>query len=210
MTPALVGLDVGGDVDAWRALGFDVTDGCLDVGGCRIRLDRSDPGVHGWTLTGVDGRASVDGLETRYGPAVATSANVGFTIDHVVVGTPNRDRTIAAFRADLGLEPRRQTDHVLYGRPMVQTFFLLANTIIEMISRPEATGEGPSVFWGLAFTANDLDAVVASAPGLIGDPHDAVQPGRRIATVRGAANVGVPLAFLSPRPRTSAPDAQRP
>jgi hypothetical protein len=34
---------------------------------------------------------------------------------------------------------------------------------------------------------------------LLGDIRDAVQPGRRIATVRREAGLGVPVALMTPR-----------
>jgi hypothetical protein len=35
----------------------------------------------------------------------------------------------------------------------------------------------------------------------VGEPHDAVQPGRRIASVRRDAGLRAPLAFMTPRPQ---------
>ncbi len=32
----------------------------------------------------------------------------------------------------------------------------------------------------------------------LGESRDAIQPGRRIATARGSAGLGVPLAFITP------------
>jgi hypothetical protein len=46
-------------------------------------------------------------------------------------------------------------------------------------------------------TVADLDAAIDRADGLIGAARDAVQPGRRIATVRSSAGLGVPVALLS-------------
>jgi hypothetical protein len=46
----------------------------------------------------------------------------------------------------------------------------------------------------------DLDAAAARLGDGLGTPRDAVQPGRRIATARGAAGLGVPLALMTPRP----------
>lgn len=88
----------------------------------------------------------------------------------------------------------------LYGREMVQTFYLLDDLVLEVISRPEEEGDGPAVFWGLAFTVTDLDATTVKLGPALGAPRDAVQPGRRIATLHGdELGVSPRLAFLSPR-----------
>jgi hypothetical protein len=46
----------------------------------------------------------------------------------------------------------------------------------------------------------DLDATAALLGDLLGAPKVAVQPGRRIATVRADAGLGVPVAFMSGEP----------
>lgn len=115
-----------------------------------------------------------------------------------MVGSPDRERTIAELRDRLGLEPRRQTEHELYGRPMVQTFYRLGEAVLEVVSRPADRGDGRSVFWGLAFTVDDLDLTVDLLGDRLSRPKPAVQPGRRIATLGGEPiGISVPVAFLS-------------
>ena len=60
----------------------------------------------------------------------------------------------------------------------------------------------PAFFWGLALLAPDLDATVASLGDWVGEARDAVQPGRRIATLRRGAGLAVPIALITPRPRS--------
>ena len=43
----------------------------------------------------------------------------------------------------------------------------------------------------------DLDALATRLGDDLGAPRDAVQPGRRIATVRESAGLGLPLAFMT-------------
>jgi hypothetical protein len=53
--------------------------------------------------------------------------------------------------------------------------------------------------WGLALVVDDLDAACARlGKELVGDLRDAVQPGRRIATLRPAAGIGIPVALMTP------------
>jgi hypothetical protein len=43
----------------------------------------------------------------------------------------------------------------------------------------------------------DLDATAARLDGRIGRPKDAVQSGRRIATLHAGDEISVPVAFMS-------------
>jgi hypothetical protein len=59
---------------------------------------------------------------------------------------------------------------------------------------------GPARLWGISFLVPDLDATAAALGDLLGTPRDAVQPGRRIATLRREANLGPAVAFMTPGP----------
>ncbi len=52
--------------------------------------------------------------------------------------------------------------------------------------------------WGISFLVADMDATAAFLGDLLGTPRDAVQPGRRIATLRREAGLGPAIAFMSP------------
>ncbi|MEI7559877.1 MAG: hypothetical protein WCJ63_04725, partial [Actinomycetes bacterium] len=54
--------------------------------------------------------------------------------------------------------------------------------------------------WGLGFITADLDKAIHELDGLIGPARPAVQPGRRIATFRRDANLGVPVVLMDPEP----------
>jgi hypothetical protein len=83
---------------------------------------------------------------------------------------------------------------------MRQVFFRPGEAIIELVGPPTPEGTAPARFFGLAFTVADLDATAAYLGEHLGQPKDAVQPGRHIATVRSAAGLGVPVAFMTPEP----------
>jgi hypothetical protein len=54
----------------------------------------------------------------------------------------------------------------------------------------------------------DLERVAGELGERVGSIRDAVQPGRRIATVRERAGLGIPVALISPEPsREAAPGA---
>lgn len=203
--PVLTAVTVGDPPEAWRSAGFTVDDdGTCRIGAVVVRLVGRDEGkrILGWSfegLTGVDG--DLDGLTTTPAPApegpAPTHPNGVELIDHVVVLTPDRDRTIAAFAA-AGLEPRRSRETDTYGAPMVQTFFRAGEVIVELIGAPEPMGDGPSGFFGLAHTCADLDATAALLDGHVGVVKDAVQPGRRITTLRHKdLGLSVATAFMS-------------
>ncbi len=84
---------------------------------------------------------------------------------------------------------------------MRQVFFRLGEVILEVIGAPDKSGEGDAGFFGLAHTVADLDAVAKLLGPALGNVKDAVQPGRRIATLRHRdVGMSVATAFMSPEP----------
>jgi catechol 2,3-dioxygenase-like lactoylglutathione lyase family enzyme len=125
-------------------------------------------------------------------------------IDHVVAFTPDLERSIAALEA-AGLDFRRLREGPTPGGAMRQGFFRLGEEILELIEAPEGTKiagdpDGPARLWGISFLVEDLDATAAQLGELLGSPRDAVQPGRRIATLRHEAGLGLAASFITPGP----------
>ncbi|HET6665553.1 MAG TPA: hypothetical protein VFG94_14900 [Acidimicrobiales bacterium] len=212
MTVELAELEVGDEPDAWEAAGFTVgDDDTIQVGAVRIRLAGHDGGrrIRSWTLRGVDPAvSSVDGIVTRAGTEpdgdidgdVPAHPNGVVAIDHVVLLSPDLARTTGALEAlGVGLRRTRQIDESQYGFPAVQSFFRLGEPILELIGASEPTGDGPSGFFGLAYTVADLDALPDRYGEALGRVKDAVQPGRRIATLRHKQlDLSVATAFMTP------------
>jgi hypothetical protein len=206
-SPAVVAITIGDEPDAWRAAGFAVADdGTAAVGSITLRfVGRHDgKGIRGWTWSDLPGDGPLDGLATESGAegaaALPGAHAIGVTvIDHVVVVTPDLDRTVPAFEAR-GLEVRRVRHTDQYGPPFRQVFFRGGETIIEMIG-PDTAAEGDdraAHFYGLAFTVADLDATSAGLGEHVGTVKDAVQAGRRIATLRHRDfDISVPIALMS-------------
>jgi hypothetical protein len=196
-------LVVGGAPCPWRELGFTVEGGRMIVGGVTVRLDAAPArGLVAWRVRGLRA-ADLDGLPTGLddGPAPdpappSTHPNSAMAIDHVVVATPDLERTAGALAA-AGLEQRRRREAGSRGRPVVQAFYRLGEVVLEVVGSSEAPA-GPARFWGMVFTVADLDACAAALGERLGAIRDAVQPGRRIATVRPQAGLGVPVALMSP------------
>ncbi len=72
--------------------------------------------------------------------------------------------------------------------------------ILEVVEAPQAKERGAR-FWGLTLCVSDIDAWAELLGERLGEVRDAVQPGRRIATVRREAGLGLPVALISEEPR---------
>lgn len=204
MGPSIDALLIGDTPEAWRAAGFTVDDdGVCRVGSVRLRLLGDGKYVQGWSLRGIP-EGELDGLPTTVSAdaaaAPAVHPNGVLSIDHVVIVSPDVDRTTAVLGA-AGIELRRTRDTGQYGAPMVQRFFKLGEVILELIGPKDPAGDGPTRFFGLAYTVEDLDATSALLAGHIGQTKDAVQEGRRIATLRHKDyGMSVATAFMTPEP----------
>jgi catechol 2,3-dioxygenase-like lactoylglutathione lyase family enzyme len=205
-------LHIGDDPYAWQVVGFDVDAGhTCHVGQVRLRFhpDAEERGILSWTLAGTpDERVTdVDGLATAHGEppnlrGLAASHLIGATsIDHLVVMTPDVDRTVDAVQRTLGLPLRRTREGEAYGRPVRQAFFRMGEVVLEVVGAPtpEADGGGAR-FFGVAFTVISLSEAAAFLGDLMSDPQAAVQPDRMISTIRSAAGLAVPVALMSPEP----------
>jgi hypothetical protein len=210
MSPTLDELTVADTPDAWQACGFRVEGDTCVVGDVRIRLAGGGAGkrLAGWTLRDIES-ADLDGLPTtrseRPPPGEESTHPNGVTgLDHVVAITPNLDRTVAALQG-AGLDLRRIREEPTPAGAPRQAFFRLGAVILEVVQEPEEAIERaggdrdrPAFFWGLALIAPDLDRTVASLGDRVGEIRDAVQPGRRIATLRRSAGLSVPIALITP------------
>lgn len=201
MGARLVALAVADEPAAWQDAGFVLDDaGRCWLGEVSVTLaPGTGKGITGWTVEGID--RPVDGLPTIDLPppepveAAALHPNGTTAIDHVVVTTPDLDRTVAALEAT-GLEARRTRDA---GR-IRQIFFRLGAPVLEVVGPPEPSGDDPARFFGLALTVADLDVTAAALGDALGEIKDAVQPGRRIATLQRSTGCTTALAFMSPPP----------
>lgn len=210
MAPTIDELTVADTPDAWSALGFEIDGDTCVVGDVRIRLAGLDAGrgLTGWWLRGIE-RTELDGLSTarsdRQPPSERPTHSNGIVmLDHIVAITPALDRTVAALKA-AGLDLRRIREESTPAGAPRQAFFRLGGTILEVVREPDdaierAGGDRPAFFWGLAFVAPDLDATAAGLEGRVSEIRPAVQPGRRIATLRRSAGLALPIALITPPP----------
>lgn len=203
-------VEVADPPDSWTRAGFSVdSDAVCRVGEVRIRLVGGDhgTGIVGWSLRGLPHEAGqeLDGIPTtRSTTAAAQPAahpNGVTAIDHVVLLSPDLGRTVSSLAA-IGVEPRRERDAELGGRPMRQVFFRLGEVILEVVGSPETASDGPSTLWGITYVVDDIDATAAFFGEHTAPIKDAVQPGRRITTVRHRDfGMSVRTAVISATPR---------
>ncbi len=205
MGARLTALAVADEPARWQEAGFAVDDaGRCWLGDVAVTLTPgTGRGVRAWTVEGitgpVDGLPAIDLPPEEPADAAVLHRNGTTAIDHVVVMTPDLDRTVAALEA-VGLEARRVRDADAGGRPIRQVFFRLGDPVLEVVGPPEPSGDGPARFFGLALTVADLDATATALGDRLGEAKDAVQPGRRIATLRRSAGCTTAIAFMSPPP----------
>ena len=193
---------------AWRDCGFEVAGEECVVGEVHMRFvaPAGARGIVGWSLRGV-ASTDLDGLPTVVGerppPQGAPEHPNGITaIDHVVAISSDLDRTVRALEA-AGLDLRRIREEPTPAGAPRQAFFRVGAPILEVVQEPaEATekagGDRPAFFWGLALVSPDLERTAAFLGDRVGEARDAVQPGRRILTLRRGAGLSVPVALMTP------------
>ena len=186
--------------ERWQEIGFEVDDEAhLDIGGVRVRLGGEGEGITAWSLMRVNAMGSIDGLPSPVPrvlrpPPFKTHPNGATGIDHVVILTSSLDRTAAAL-ARAGVELSRFTESER-GR---MGFRRLGPAILEVVQRDDLESEHAQ-FWGLVVVVINIDDIAERLGDRLGPVNDAVQQGRRIATLRADAGLSVPLAFMSPEP----------
>lgn len=198
-------LVIGGSRVNWAQIGITFSGlGIYLIGDVALRIDESlPPGLHAWALSNSDlNVSSIDGIptlaveqalisETRRSQKFALEA---LSIDHVVVNTPDLERTSRALHDATGSELKRIRDA---GNGMRQGFHRLGDIIVEIVNAPSVPA-GDAALWGFVINVADVNAVAGYlGPDVLSPPKPAVQKNRLIATFRGSVGLGVPLALMS-------------
>jgi len=198
----LAGVVIGGDAAPWRSIGLSTDPtGRIAFANGALEFAPASEGIVALAIDGLDDLPTdIEGVPLRQGTTVpAVEHPLGaFEIDHVVVMTDSLERTSQAVTDALGLECRRirETDTVRQAFHRFADQGGVRGCIIEIVENPSV--RQPALF-GLVLNLSDLDEALAGmGTELVGAPKPAVQPGRRIATVRGGAGLGVAVALMSP------------
>lgn len=192
------------DPGGWESIGFAVRrvdgDARIDLEGADLVLAPSGAStalvVSGIEPAGIDGIEVIEASATGPGASRAAHPNTATSLDHVVIASNSLERTSAAIEAALGAPLKR----VREAGPVRQGFHRVGGVIVEIVESAAHPGDR-AVIWGVAVNVVDLDAAVAAAPDRIRAPRPAVQPGRRIASVRRDAGLTLPVALMTPHPR---------
>ncbi len=193
----IASLAIGDPAALWERLGFVVDGGAAWVSGIEHRLGSEGRGIIAWSLRGADGLDELPlAARTPEPRPTPPHPNGVIGLDHVVIATPDLQRTIEAFeRHGVGL--RRTREVGTPEQPRTQAFFRLGEAIAEVVGSRTRSSSEPARFYGLAFTVADLDATAHYLGELLRPAKPAVQPGRRIATLDWSAGSGVPIAFMT-------------
>jgi len=125
--------------------------------------------------------------------------------DHIVVRSPDWARTVSAFE-NVGWQEALVRDDVYPGTRL--SFFRVGSKgnsltleLVAPLAKKPGKEEAPARIWGVTWVAGGGLEAVATALGdgfnlSAGKP--AIQPGRRIATLRGDAG-GLAMAFMTPK-----------
>jgi hypothetical protein len=208
-------------IEPWHRLGFSsfsvgqpdgLSVSCISIAGLGFRFlpeiaapSASGSYATGWTVRSDDATThSVDGVATRViaelQPMPELTHQFAVTaIDHVVITTGSLERTCGAITEQLGLPLKRIRDA---GHGVRQGFHRAGSLILEIVERPDLAPETSAEIWGVVFVVDDLDSAIAwLGPDAIGAPRDAVQHGRRIASIKKDVGLGLPVALMSPHVR---------
>lgn len=207
--PTVASLTLAADRGAWRAAGFRVEGDSAAAGRLHLRFagEAARPRIS-WALR-APATLELDGLPTERSdepapPAAPAHPNGVERLDHIVAFSGDLQRTISSLEA-AGLDFRRLREGPTPAGSERQAFFRLGEVILEVVEHPPGTpaaedADAPSRFYGLAFLVRDIEATAQVLGTRLGEVRDAVQPGRRIATVARAAGLGLPVALMTPDP----------
>ncbi len=197
-------LTVAGDPEIWRSLGLTVgADGVIPLFGTGLKITEpstpGEPGITGWALSGVEPVVAIAGLSAdvvEAGPPVFAEHALGAVeLDHVVIMTSSLEAVSAAVAEATGCELKRTRELGI----ITQGFHRIGSggLIVEIVQHPDFD-RGEAEFWGLVINVDDLDAACELlGPERVSEPKDAVQPGRRIATIRSEVGLGTAVALMS-------------
>ena len=184
-------VEIGDSSDSWGAAGFAVIDGAVRIGSTRIVF--MPAGARGITRVSADeidgtidgmpfGSANAESLDAAAQPNPPHTNRV-IGIDHLVAMSTDVDRTIVPLQS-ADIELRRERHFGEGDDAKRQAFFWIGDVILELGGLGIARPGDEATLWGLALTCDDLDVAKDTLGGMLSDPKTAVQPGRRIATLR--------------------------
>jgi len=144
-------------------------------------------------MSGVPMGSDIDGIQcAQFVDLPEVAEESGYHVDHVVVMTNDLDRTCHAVAEVSGypLKRVREVGEIRQGFHRIGQ----GGVIIEVVERADVS---QTSLWGLVLATESFDDIVDHAGDLVTTPKAAVQPGRRISTVKDSAGLGVAVALMS-------------
>jgi hypothetical protein len=203
MGPTVDELFIAASPEPWTAAGFDVNGSVCEVRTVRLRLeDGPGRGIVAWSVRDLS-ELDLDGLDTRASQAPPAAGdphpNGTLSIDHLVVISPDLDRTSAVLR-DAGLDLRRLREGDTPGGSRRQAFFRMGELILEVVEAPPGTKiaadpAGAARLWGISFLVQELDTPAAVLGDSLGSRATPCSPA-------AASRRSRPRPGLAPRSRS--------
>jgi hypothetical protein len=144
--------------------------------------------------TGVKSICGVPAFAYNKTSPPVTHPNGALAVDHVVLHSNDAAFVKSEF-AKLSIQPRAERNDIYPG--ITQIFFRPGGgTVIEVVINKDFP---KSFLWGMTLVVADIDAAKSLLNDNGSNPKKAIQPGRRILTVRGS-NIGINtnMAFMTP------------
>ena len=212
----LLQLTIGDNAEMWSSAGFDVMElpngkPVCQVGSVQLLFDPiGKRGISGAAVCGMSG--VIDSLKFDKAPNLTPSSidacprsvhpNGVTQIDHLVVTTPDCDRTTLAFESN-GIHPRKVRTFGNDEAKMRQTFFWLGDVILELVGPDQSEANSHALFWGLALISDNLQATADYLGKRCTQVKPAVQPGRKITTIK-TREIGITTSLAVMSPHTKA------
>jgi len=209
----LTSLRIGTDPEGWRSAGFNVLELKQEPPTCfindvplKFHNESAQRGIYAIGTRNIN--RVIDGLEF-FVDLPNTEKNLGYSshpnfvsrIDHIVVTTPDCDRTTKALE-ETGIELRRVRPFGVGDREMRQTFFWLGDVILELVGPDIKSGDEPAEIWGLALISEQIEKTVEFLGDFTTPLKPAVQPGRHITTIKTKIfGIDDALAVMTPHSR---------
>ncbi|MGE0598372.1 MAG: VOC family protein [Dehalococcoidia bacterium] len=119
-------------------------------------------------------------------------------IDHIVISSNDSGTVAQTFADNLGIEIKRKM--IRPGTSAQLAFAKLQEVILEFAGPPQVTpgDEVKAKLWGMVLAVEDIEQAVGELRSKgyeVTEPSKAVQPGAKIATVKGGTS-GVPFAII--------------
>lgn len=204
-------INLGEDPGKWEKIGFSVrsesSGKSVLLGNTKLNFINSplSTGIISISVVGIEGNVDSLAFESPQTslPILQTSThpNQVNRIDHLVVTTPDPDKTTAALnKAGIALRGVRKFGNT--PNQTRQSFFWLGDVILELVGPDQATKGGKPEFWGLALVSSDIDETSKYLGQLCTPLKDAVQAGRKITTIKTLdQSIGTSIAIMSPHKR---------